>query len=777
MAPGLRIAWRFAVLGGLTAGLALSPYARPAPWPAPVLAALAATVVLAVTAPAAAARGRAMAWIASLALSASVLGLAAGDARLRSIDAGALDLAAGSRVAVRGHVIGVPTRSQGEVTVRLETAEGRLLVSAPEPVGDLPVGAAVQVTGVIRDPAAWERPRLERLGIRDLLAARRIERFPGRRDGVTGLLDAIRARAESALGRGTTPAAASLLRGFVLGQDDRIDDPTVDEFKASGLAHLLAVSGQNVVLLALLAAALLAVLDVPLRARLAWILVVIAVYVPVAGAGASIQRAGVMGAAGVIAALAGRPRSRWYALLLAACATLALDPRASADVGWQLSFAAVVGILLLTAPITGLLAPGAAGGRRVLAEGLALTVAATLATAPLMAHHFGALSVVAVPANLLALPAVAPVMWLGMLAGAVGQLEWLPVEPLTWLAGLLAAYVAQVAAWFAAPDWAQARIDLDGPLELAAAYVALGALTALGLRWAGRRRGLQGPHRRTPRLRRAAGIVALASLTLVAVAGAGLAGRGDSEGASNPGLRVTVLDVGQGDSILLEPAGADPVLVDAGPAEAVVAEQLAARGVERLAAVVITHPQADHDGGVAEVLERLPTERLVFAQAMRASVAAAEAAGVDPLRVSAGARMRSGGLRLEVLWPSAERLRDGSLPGADPNLLSLVALARWRGFELLLTGDAEAEAAPVDPGRIDVLKVAHHGSEDAGLGSLLERAEPRLALISVGDTNPFGHPTARTTGELASAGVPVLRTDIEGEIVLEADETGWRIAE
>ena len=265
----------------------------------------------------------------------------------------------------------------------------------------------------------------------------------------------------------------------------------MEEFKASGLAHLLAVSGQNVVLLAVLAAVVLAVLGVPLRSRLAWILVLIAIYVPVAGAGASIQRAGVMGAAGIVAALAGRPRSRWYALLLAACATLALDPRASADVGWQLSFAAVAGILLASAPLADALAGGAGGWRRALADGVALTVAATLATAPLMAHHFGAVSAVALPANLVALPAVAPVMWIGMLAAAAGQLAWLPVEPLTWLAGLLAAFIAQVASWFAAPAWAQFEVSLESPIALAVAYAALAAGSALALRWIGRRRGLR----------------------------------------------------------------------------------------------------------------------------------------------------------------------------------------------------------------------------------------------------------------------------------------------
>ncbi len=172
---------------------------------------------------------------------------------------------------------------------------------------------------------------------------------------------------------------AALARGFVLGQDDRIDAATREDFRRSGLAHLLAVSGQNVLLLCLLAWPFLALLGLTLRTRLLLLLALIAVYVPVTGAGPSIQRAAVMGAAGLLAALAERPSSRWYALLLAVGVTLALNPRAAGDVGWQLSFAAVAGILLWTGRLATLLAGDAARGspRRAVAEGVAVTVAAT----------------------------------------------------------------------------------------------------------------------------------------------------------------------------------------------------------------------------------------------------------------------------------------------------------------------------------------------------------------------------------------------------------------
>ncbi len=166
-----------------------------------------------------------------------------------------------------------------------------------------------------------------------------------------GHRDQIRARAERALGSGMPAREAALARGFVLGEDERIDAATVEDFRRAGLSHLLAVSGQNVALLALLAMPLLALLGMPLRTRLLWIVAAIAVYVPLAGGGPSIVRAGVMGALTLLATFAGRRASRLYALAIAAIVTLAVDPRIGADVGWQLSFAAVLGILAIARPL------------------------------------------------------------------------------------------------------------------------------------------------------------------------------------------------------------------------------------------------------------------------------------------------------------------------------------------------------------------------------------------------------------------------------------------
>jgi competence protein ComEC len=556
----------------------------------------------------------------------------------------------------------------------------------------------------------------------------------------------IRDRAAAGLGRGMPDREAALARGFVLGEDEEIDATTEEDFRRSGLSHLLAVSGQNITLLALLAMPLLGAFGIPLRERLFWVLALIAVYVPVAGAGPSIQRAGVMGALGLMATLGGRRTSRLYALGVAVAVTLAIDPGVAADVGWQLSFAAVLGILLLAGPLREQIIARLGNGpwRRALAEGVAATVAATLATAPLIAFHFETISTTTLVANVLALPAVAPAMWLGMCSAGLAQLPGMPLEPLNGLDALLLAYIAQVARWCAAPGWAELRVHIDGT-GLVVAYLGLGLALLVCRRW--------------PRQVAALAALALAiSLPLPSLGGA----------AAEPphGLRVEVLDVGQGDAILLQPAHAPAVLVDGGPPGDGLARRLDQAGVDRLGAVVVTHDQSDHAGGVEELLGTLPVERLMFARLHRGLIAAAAGVGAEPERIAAGRVLHSGALQLRVLWPPAALLGAGAA-GQDPNQLALVMEARWRDFSMLLTADAEAESVPVEPGPLDVLKVAHHGSDDAGLGELLERTRPRLAVISVGEGNPYGHPTAGTLATLERHGVPTLRTDEDGTVVID----------
>jgi competence protein ComEC len=235
------------------------------------------------------------------------------------------------------------------------------------------------------------------------------------------------------------------------------------------------------------------------------------------------------------------------------------------------------------------------------------------------------------------------------------------------------------------------------------------------------------------------------------------------------------MDVGQGDAILLDPGDGDPILVDGGPPGGDLADHLEREGVSSLAAAVVTHDQSDHVGGIGELLyDGFPIHRLIYARPGTDFLRAARLEHVPTLRVSEGSEIDSGRLHLEVEWPSQSSLEGEAW---DLNQTAIVMLARWRSFTMLLSADAEAEDVPLDPGPIDVLKVSHHGSDDAGLDALLDRTVPQLAVISVGADNPYGHPSPATLRTRAQAHVPVLRTDLQGDVEIQVGGGGWWVAD
>lgn len=628
------------------------------------------------------------------------------------------------------------------------------LLRVRDPATPLPeVGAVLAVTGSLRAPGEYA-------SLRHAHAELTAEQLTpdGVRGGLAGLVDGVRRRAERALDRGLPPNAAALFRGMVLGQDDALDDPTREAFRAAGLSHLVAASGTNVVLLAALAMGLGTALGLGLSARLWLVLALIVLYVPLAGGGASIQRAGVMGAAAVAAGLVGRPSSRWYALGLAAVLTLVLDPRAAGEPGWQLSFVAVLSLLLL--------APGwrtrliRRGVPAALAEVTAMTGAATLATAPVIAVHFGQASLVGLPANVLAAPAVAPVMWLGVVAGALGQLAGpggallgALLDGLDALAGFPLGYLALVGRTAARIPGSNLEV---GPLPVTAVTCAV--LAAVG----------------SVRVRRA-----LPPLACVGAAAWIAFVPPRPAVASRPeGFRLTFLDVGQGDATLLQ-EGDRSVLVDTGPPDGGILARLREAGVDRLEVLVLTHAQQDHDGAAAAVVEALPVRVILDGRdgVRTATDAPLEAAArrtrtrLVPGRT--GQRLRVGALGLRVLWPPGRV--GGALPGEDPNDRAIVLEAEAPGARALLTADAESDVlSRLDLRAVDLLKVAHHGSADPGLPALLTRLQPQIAGIEVGEDNTYGHPAPPTLTALA--GVPaVVRTDRDGSVRVERGPNGWEL--
>jgi competence protein ComEC len=739
---------RHVLLAALTAGLLAGPR-----W-APAVAVL-AVLALALAPDAAVALG---------AIAMLLLGAGLADARLAALDRSTLGPLLDRETSVRATLLDHPrTRLFGTrvAAVRLLSAPGhgeRILLRVPARVRWPPgIGPGAEVGA---------RGRLARLGPYDAYERRRDAhavlrvasiRATGRhRGGLPGVLDAIRARTERALTAGVPAPQGALARGMVLGQDAALPDAIRDDFRTTGLAHLVAASGANVLLLATLVLGLATVAGLGLTARLTLALTLVAAYVPLAGAGPSIQRAGIMGAAGLVAALAGRPASRWYALMLAAALTLAWSPRAAEDVGWQLSFAAVLSMLALVPALRTRLRRARLPGAIV--EVLAVTAAATVGTAPLIALHFERLSLASLPANLLAAPAVAPIMWLGTVAGALGQPAPALAAPVAAVAALPLAYVTWLAHGLAALPFAQLSVPSPGPLGVIGVYASAAAGT---FAW----------HRR-PSWRRPLG-AAVATIAIAATAALTLGSRTARPPA---GLTVSFLDIGQGDATLVQ-HGRAAVLVDTGPPDGPILARLRAAGVRRLDLLVLTHAALDHDGAAAAVLDALPVGLVLDGEeatarpppgplGLRAAAPVRRltaARHVRRIASDAGQVLRVGPLELRVLWP---RRVPAATPGAEPNDRATVLHVRDGGFGLLLTADAESNvtaglALPV----VDALKVAHHGSDDPGLPGLLRRLRPRIAVISVGAHNSYGHPAASTLAALRA--VPVVRrTDRDGTVRL-----------
>lgn len=713
----------------------------------------------------------------SLVATAAVLGGAAlADVRLAALDAGPALGLTGRFVASDAVLLeSVRVRPTGMRAARVKLLAGRtagMVVAArvtpraPWPA-EARVGDVLALKGRIV-PLAWYEAYQRRRGAGAALAVARAQATGRRRGGLAGVLDRTRQTAERSLGTHVPGAEAGMLRGMVLGQDEGIDEPVREEFRRSGLAHLLAASGQNVTLLAVLAIAAATALGAGLRVRLAAALVLVALYVPLAGGGPSIQRAGVMGAAGLVAALAGRPASRWYAVGLAAVVTLGVNPRAAGEPGWQLSFAAVLALVLLAPPL------GAAfcrqGCPRALADAAAITIAATAGTAPLMALHFGAVSLASLPANLLVAPAVAPVMWLGMLAATVGQVSSRAAAPLSGLAAYPAAYVEWIAHVAAGFRSASVGVKVSSLPVVALAYVAMGGF-AIAVRSALRRSG------RVPRRRLRAGL-ALVGLSL-ALGATIVATRLRPPPRARGELMVSFLEVGQGDATLLQ-RDDTAVLVDTGPPGGPILERLREAGVHDLDALVLTHAQDDHEGMAPAVLRAHPTQLVLNGGAggatpvQRSLPMLAARARARVLVPFAGEVVRFGTLRMRVLWPPA--IAPGT-PAAvsDPNLRAVVADVRLGDFDLLLTADAESDVtAALALPEVDALKVAHHGSTDDGLAAELARLKPKLAAIEVGARNPYGHPTRQALRALRA--VPrVVRTDRDGTVRLRVSGGRMRV--
>ncbi len=568
---------------------------------------------------------------------------------------------------------------------------------------------------------------------------------------------------------------AALAGGILFGARTAISRDLRDDMNATGTSHLVAVSGQNVTMVAGLVIALLAWLVG--RRPAAWIaFAAVLGYAVLVGAQPSVVRAAIMGSIYVMSIAIGRQHTAWVALLIAAAGMTAYDPPVARDVSFQLSFAATFGLMALAPPL-GVWLERAAGAfplARPAFELLSVTTAAIAFTLPITAVNFHRISVVAPLANLLAVPAFVAVAITAAIAAAADLLVPSLSSILAWLAWPPAAYMVTAVRFCS--DLPLASIELRGVgTAHAVAYYAL-LLFATWFLWHRPRARPAPPVRVASNLARPlvpapalAVLLALASAILWLALSAPASGR----------LTVTFLDIGQGDAILIEAPEGQRILVDGGPSGEAITAALG-RNLpfydRRIDLVVLTHPQADHLGGLPAVLENYNV-RAVLADPVHTDSAlydvwtdSLRAAGVP---VTPAERGQSIDLQddagLSVLNPAAGVT---ATDAAALNDTSVVLRLTMGNFSFLLTGDisVQAEAAIVRGGtdlEADVLKVAHHGSLTSTSPLFLRRVRPLLDVISVGADNRFGHPAPEVLRRLRDD--TVLRTDLSGDVTVSTD--------
>lgn len=552
-------------------------------------------------------------------------------------------------------------------------------------------------------------------------------------------------------------AHGPLVAALVLARREGLDVEVRDLFAVSGIAHLLAISGFHVGLIAALLFTLLRAVRVDRVRAAAWCAAGAWGYVAFIGLPDAACRAAAILTLVAASRTRGYPPSRWGPLAAAALLLLVADPRRLASAGFQLSFAGAAGLVAWAGPLARRLDQGARrlGGRRppreVLAA-LAAGVAATLATLPLVAWHFEQVSLVGIPVTLAATPLVALA-----LPGALAVLAIDRVSPPVgaFLAGgvdvLLEALLALVRMAAALP-FANAWVG-RGTVVAALAGCLLAVLAARAPGVGG------GARRRLTALYAAAAVVAWPLV-------ASMAGRGR--------LEILMIDVGQGDAIAIRTPRGRWLMIDAGPpaeddprAHPVV-RTLRNRGVETLDLLLLTHPDLDHIGGAPAILESFAVRRVLdpLLPAPKASYAdlldLAAAERVPWARARTGDAWETDGVRFRVLHPDTL-----PLDPAEGNAASVVLLLSWRGFDALFTGDAYVDVERTIAGRtgdLDVLKVGHHGSRTSTDSSFLAAVQPEVALLSVGRLNRYGHPAPEVVRRLEAAGAEVHRTDREGTV-------------
>ncbi|MBM7480846.1 ComEC/Rec2 family competence protein [Oerskovia jenensis] len=748
---------------------------------------------------------------------------------------GAADLAArGATVEVVGRVVGEPEKVtnpwSGETdsvrtTLALSTVQGRG-VAAPAggqadvlaglAWGDVTYGSEVRASGTLTlaDPGDKAVATLVATGPPGLVAE------PG---PVLRTVDILRTDLLTA-SDGLPDDARALLPGVAVGDTSRIDDELDSALRTTGLTHVTAVSGGHFAIVVATVTALCATARAPRWARVVVTGAAMAGFVLLVHPDPSVLRAAAMGVVGLAGVGLGRPSRAMPALAAVVVVLLVLDPWLARSYGFVLSSVATAALVLGTQPVARRLAPWIG---KVPAFALAVPLTAQLACAPILVLLDPSVATYAVPANLVAAPALVPATVLGVLATIVAP--WFPLGGvlLAWPAGLASWWIAAVARFFA--DLPGARLPWPGGLGGAAA---LAVLTVVGIvlvwrwRWVAGLVGVRVPWSRgsgwphawrtavranareafTARRRRAT-LRLLVAWSLLATVATGCVVLAWPRWVAPAGRdvpadwAVTACDVGQGDGLVVRTGAGRGLMIDVGPAGDAAGNCLDELGVERLDLLVLTHFHADHVGGLDAVLDGRRVDRVLVTglgdPAAQADRVLDDLTGRGVLVEVA--EPGTGGVLGDVSWevlqagpgttssdpsPSRQRGRP-TLAEADggANDASIALLVTTPQLTLVTLGDLEDAGQEAlertlrsrDGGaEVDVVKVAHHGSrvQSPGLAALLS---PTVAIVSSGE-NTYGHPTDAALDLYGSVGAAVLRTDRCGTFALVVRDAALAVA-
>ena len=556
--------------------------------------------------------------------------------------------------------------------------------------------------------------------------------------------------------------SAAIVTAVLIGDRTGLPDDVRERLQAAGTYHVIAISGGNIAILAALCLGCLRLVGSAGRLAAAITLAVLLAYAFVVTSEASVWRATLMAAVYLTARLLDHRSPPWHAFAVTAAIIVCVRPLDVRDVGFMLTFGATAALL----EVAGRLRAWTFRHRLVgwIVASMAASLAAEAALMPVSAHAFSRVTSAGLLLNLLAVPLMGLVQITAIVIAAAHRIEWL-AQPVGWMAHGAARALVDSARLVEVLPWLSARVPPPSVITVVIYYASLITALATG-----------------GRVRRVA-VCVFAGAVVMIVSGLSLP---QWPSADQPGLRVTVFDVGQGEAILLQSSATESLLVDSGGAPfgsgglniggRVLTPALWARGVRSLRAMLVTHGDPDHLGGARAVMadfapsqawEGIPVPRHA---ALQEWLAEAKTRGIPVTQRLAGDRLPLGNIRLRVLHPQPADWERQRVRNDDSVVIEVV----YGDVAILLTGDigAEMERAilpKLTPARIRVLKVAHHGSRTSSSRDLLEGWRPQVAVISCGRGNSFGHPAPEVLERLDAVGATVYRTDRDGQITLETN--------